>query len=349
VRLWDSRFDCEGEDNGDKGAGMPAPRTHLATFKCFKRWIHSIEVIDEGSYVRPTDDIDMAMASAVIKKAALEGAAAVQRAARQREIIKCSGSFVTASQNDKDVSVWEMDIAEKGEGGEKTREDNVATLSLAHVLEHDSAVTALAATRTRIFAGDVTGVVVLWERKEGLLSWARGGGTWTKLHQFPPWKRALASPTEKLEQSIVGLCALGEGTFVTGGKSGTVRVWDNFGTAKGYMVLKKGHANSVKFTSGTLTGIQKLPHAKNPNTGKECQAFAVASTDGRMACMALHPQESSTKNDLVMFHEHGPLPIAIESIAVCEVNDSPLPVLVVGDGNGDINLVEPEWTAKTGV
>ena len=126
----------------------------------------SIEVIDEGEFVRPTDGIDQAMLKAVMKKAALEGAASVQQAAAQREIIKCSGSFATASINDHNVSVWTIDIAAKSEGGVSTgRDANLATLSLAHMLEHDHIITALATERTskgtRIFAGDDHGIVHL--------------------------------------------------------------------------------------------------------------------------------------------------------------------------------------------
>ena len=100
----------------------------------------SIEVIDEGEFVRPTDEIDQAMLKAVMKKAALEGAAAVQQAAARREIIKCSGSFATAATNDHNVSVWNMDTAAKDEeAGVATDVANAATLSLSHVLDHQHA------------------------------------------------------------------------------------------------------------------------------------------------------------------------------------------------------------------
>eukprot|EP00585_Thalassiosira_rotula_P010867 CAMPEP_0196138828 /NCGR_PEP_ID=MMETSP0910-20130528/6327_1 /TAXON_ID=49265 /ORGANISM="Thalassiosira rotula, Strain GSO102" /LENGTH=329 /DNA_ID=CAMNT_0041399485 /DNA_START=50 /DNA_END=1036 /DNA_ORIENTATION=+ len=87
VTLWDSRFNCE-EDSNIEGVVSQEPTTLLAKFNCFERYVHSIGVLNEGSFVRPTDGVDMAMVAAMAKKTAWEGAASVQRAAIQREIIQ---------------------------------------------------------------------------------------------------------------------------------------------------------------------------------------------------------------------------------------------------------------------
>ena len=270
----------------------------------------SIAVIDEGEYVRPTDDVDKAMLSAVMKKAAFEGAAAVQRAAREGEILKCSGTFATASQNDKHVTVWEMQVAAKKDGEASKPNDNVATLAEAHKLEHEGAVTALVATPKRILAGDNGGVVTLWERQRGGLlgGWDGGGGqgaSWSRLRQCTPWKSTgLVHPKEKLAQRVVGLCRLGDEGFAAGAASGVVRVWDDVWTgAKEAVLRKKDHASSVKITAAGLAGITALPDFTNPKTGIRRKAFAVASTDGKLASLALLPKRSSAhKNELVMFH-----------------------------------------------
>eukprot|EP00579_Thalassiosira_antarctica_P012142 CAMPEP_0201913016 /NCGR_PEP_ID=MMETSP0903-20130614/3537_1 /ASSEMBLY_ACC=CAM_ASM_000552 /TAXON_ID=420261 /ORGANISM="Thalassiosira antarctica, Strain CCMP982" /LENGTH=680 /DNA_ID=CAMNT_0048448107 /DNA_START=124 /DNA_END=2166 /DNA_ORIENTATION=- len=362
VRLWDSRFDCE-EELDDEGGSLQEPLTLLATFHCFKRWIHSIEVLNEGSFVRPTDDVDMAMVTAMAKKTALEGAASVQRAAIQREIIECSGSFVTASKNDKNVNVWEMTVAEKRE--ENDTDENVAEINRAHVLEHDVAIGAMAAVQDMILTGDVMGVVYMWGRKRRSFGSWSNNNSWTKLHKFIPWKRdVLRSSDEISEQSILKLCILGSGTFVSGTKSGKVRVWDTE-TAKTYEVYKK-HATSIKVTSGSVSGIQKLPPVKDPNTGEECEAFSVASTDGRVMSMALYPQDSSkqVQNELVMFHVYDNSPTddeskkvtAISSIANSEAVFPPdskgtscYPVLITGNGNGDIHLLKTQWSSEAGL
>jgi len=82
VRLWDSRFDCE-EELDEEGNILREPLTLLATFTSFERLVYAIEVMREGSYVRPTDDIDMAMITAMAKK---------DCPARSRSCSACSGS-----------------------------------------------------------------------------------------------------------------------------------------------------------------------------------------------------------------------------------------------------------------
>mmetsp|Transcript_7001 Transcript_7001/g.15169 ORF Transcript_7001/g.15169 Transcript_7001/m.15169 type:complete len:597 (+) Transcript_7001:145-1935(+) len=352
VTLWDSRFNCE-EDSNIEGVVSQEPTTLLAKFNCFERYVHSIGVLNEGSFVRPTDGVDMAMVAAMAKKTAWEGAASVQRAAIQREIIQCSGSFATSQKNDKNVNIWEMTV------GENSDED-AAKINLADKLEHDTSIAAMAAVKNAILAGDIMGVVHMWGRKQSLFrSWGNDGN-WTKLHVFTPWKnnKGIRSPLEISEQSILNLCLLDGGTFVCGTRSGVVRVWDNT-KAKDFVVYKK-HATSLKVTSETVTGIQKLPSIKDPNTGEECMAFSVASSGGKVMSIALqrHSSSKQVQNGLHMFNMYSsPLSFdgctsmsvaAISSIAVSEVAsahngkacDS---VLIAGDGNGKVETLSTLW------
>lgn len=354
LKLWDSRFYCEDEPD-DEGGILQDPMVLLASFHCSDRLIHSIEVLNEGSFVRPTDDIDMAIVAAMAKKMALEGTPAVQRAAIQREIIECSGSFATASKNDKSVSLWNMTIAEKGE--ENGSDKNVAEINLANVLKHDTAIGAMSAREDTIITGDEMGVVYMWERKQTRIGSLGGFASdgWEKVHKFTPWRNnVLYTPDEMSEQAILRLCILRNGTFVSGTISGKVRVWDDIESIDEYEVYKK-HSNSANVvTSGSLTAIQCLPPVKDPNTREDCLAFSVASTDGNVRSMASYPQDRAKRlqNDLVMFHVYDNIPsdndskivIAVESIAVVHTAaDSSWPILIAGDGNGDIKTLKPEW------
>ena len=75
--MWDSRFNCDDEDDSE--------RTLLATFANVDR-LSAIAVVDDGSYVRPTDQVDMAMVKAVAKMTVKKGSSAVQQAAKQRQV-----------------------------------------------------------------------------------------------------------------------------------------------------------------------------------------------------------------------------------------------------------------------
>jgi len=307
-----------------------------------------IAILDEGSFVRPTDDVDMAMVAAMAKKTALEGAASVQRAAIQREIIQCSGSFATASKNEKNVKIWSMAVADKND-------TNAAKIILDHELEHTASIGALAAMKNTILTGDNMGFVHVWGRKQKTFGIQN---SWTTLHKLTPWrKNARHTPDQMLEQSIQALCFLDKGTYVSGTKSGTVRVWNNLETTEVY----KKSASSVKVTSRMVTDIQKLPPVKDPNTAEECMAFSASFSDGRMVSMAMYPEDPSDneKNELVMFHvysnssEHKSSD-AINTIAVLKggsgIIGSPLgPVLIAGDSNGHIKTLKPKWNSLTSV
>ena len=253
-------------------------------------------MLNEGSFVRPTDDIDMTMVVAMARKTVFEGTAAVQRAAIQREIIECSGSFATASKNDKSVSLWNMTIAQKGE--ESGNDKNVAGINLANVLKHDTAIGAMTARGNTIITGDVIGVVYMWERQQTRIGSLGGFASdgWEKVHKFTPWRNnVLYTPDEMSEQAILRLCILRNGTFVSGTRSGKVRVWDDIESIDEYEVYKN-HSNSANVvTRGSLTAIQSLPPVKDPNTREECLAFSVASTDGNVRSMTLYPQDQASK------------------------------------------------------
>lgn len=346
VMLWDSRFNCEDDPEEEEEDSRQEPQSLLATFRMPDRYVHSIVVLDEGSYVRPTDDVDIDMVTAMAKKTVLEGAAAVQRAAVQRETIECSGSFVTASKNCGYVDVWKMAVVKKNE------EDicnDVCEISLAHKLEHDAPIKAIAAERDMIVTGDAMGIVWLWQHKK---RWSHVG--WEKLCKFSR-SATISSHDEAFKRSITSLCFIqgvgNTGTplncIVSGSKGGKVRVWDisKASTAQGEV---KRAITSLKVTSdsGSLSGIEKLPSFQDPNTGADCLAFSAATTNGHVISMAVYPRD----HELVMFHVYdhssvGDDPkekvvnLAINSIAV------DTDVVITGDGTGGVHLLKPKWSS----
>ncbi len=301
--------------------------------------------------MRPTDDVDTAMLTAVAKKAALEGAASVQRAASQREIIECSGAFATASKNGRDVNVWDMTVRNADDCSDDM---NVAQIKVASTLNHDCAIQAITASKGRlIITGDVVGDVFLWKYMR--ISSFSFSKDWTKLSRFTPYKEGrLYTPQEKSEQSIVSLCVLEEGQhggkrdyladmtrFVAGSKGGKIRVWNI--TEKPAASVYKNEAISANVTSEKLADLAKLPPIKDPRTQDECLAFAVSSVDGHVA-MALNPQT----NELAVFDKKYCSPSIDETANESEVD--PISIAVLGgtlissDGNGDIHLSTPVWS-----
>lgn len=314
-------------------------------------------MLNEGLFVRPDDGVDMAMVTAVAKKTALEGAAYVQRAAFERKFIECSGSFATCSKNDKKVKIHCITVA-------KDSDENAAKINLEQVLEHSNFVEAMAAIKNTILAGDIVGVVHMWERKQRSLFGNKG--SWEKVHEFSPWNktRAVRTPEQMMAQSVEALCFLDKGTFVSGTKNGVVRVWPDIEALGDFEVHKK-QACSVKVTSQSVTGIPKLPPVRDPNTGEKCLAFSVGFNDGRMVSMAMYPAEqveaslNARKTELVMFHVYTNVckkeTIGIGAIAVSEglsgSNSTSFgsisPLLIAGDKNGEIKTIKPKWSSSS--
>lgn len=134
VKLWDSRFNCDGDD------GNESERVLLATFeKMDRRRINSIAVTEKGTYVRPTDSIDMAMVKSVTTKAIKEGSGAVQKAASERQIIACDCEFASITEKHDVVKVWSVQHIDQDED-----ELNVAEVKFEQDLKHDAVVESIA-------------------------------------------------------------------------------------------------------------------------------------------------------------------------------------------------------------
>jgi len=251
-----------------------------------------------------------------------------------------------------------------------------------HELEHDAPIESIAAMKNRILTGDVVGDVHVWvrgRRRSSLFGNKNANNNWTKLRKLTPWKSDIVrTPEEMAEQSVKALCFLDGDTFVSGTKSGTVRVWNRIDPDADF-VVHKSRASSVKVTSRPVTDIRKLPLIRDPSTAEECMAFSVSFADGRMVSLALYPDdpmEEVKNNELVMFHvyrnssssstaaataEHAESENAINAIAVLEDgsvgsssnnnngsssrSSSFNPVLIAGDENGSIQTLKPKWNS----
>ena len=300
IRLWDSRYNCNDDPNdGDESKREQKPITLLANFKPPNgRRVHSIAVLDSGDYVRPTDEIDMAMIKAMAIKAAFEGSGAVNRAAAEREIISCSGTFATASTNDKLVRIWEIDVADKENNDhsqssvsrqESAKSKGIAKIALAHELKNDFSIVAMSSSgHDMILVGDVMGDVILWQKVRSSMVSVRM--TWTRIRKFT-WvnSKQLYTPEEITKQSITLLSFLeGEDMFVVGTKRGVLSVWEAKNKKE---IVSNKESIRLRVRNSPLTGLQKLPAVKDPKTKKSCRAFSTSYEDGFVVSIAMRPQE----------------------------------------------------------
>lgn len=228
VMLWDSRFNCNDPQNMEQ---LEENQVLLATFdKLERRRVDSIAIIEEGSYVRPTDNVDWSMMAAMTKKAAKEGSNAVQRAAQERQIISCSCDFATITGASRSVKIWSVTHVDKNDDNEvgPSQGGNVAEAKLSQKLEHDNVVESVATLsgKSMLLAGDRMGCVTLWKGVKNVFK--RGSPkVWQSIRVFN-WrhKHELHKIKECMQFGITSLSFLGDGFFVSGARGGDLRVWN---------------------------------------------------------------------------------------------------------------------------
>mmetsp|Transcript_4063 Transcript_4063/g.6966 ORF Transcript_4063/g.6966 Transcript_4063/m.6966 type:complete len:788 (-) Transcript_4063:2068-4431(-) len=232
VMLWDSRFNCNDSEEGEEESQLA--RKHqvlLATFEnLMRRRVDTIAMIDDGTYVRPTDNVDWSMMAAVTKKASKEGSNSVQRAARERQIIACSLQFASITGAHRTVKVWSVkhNDKKKEEKEEMTVGENVAEIKLVQELEHDNVVESVATMpgKSMLLAGDRMGSVTLWKGIKNVFK--RGSPKmWHCIRVFN-WRQPLElhKCKESMQFGITSLSFLGEQYFVSGTRGGDLRIWN---------------------------------------------------------------------------------------------------------------------------
>ena len=285
IMLWDSRFNCNDspEEAGECQQGREN-QVLLATFeKLMRRRVDTIAMIDDGSYVRPTDNVDWSMMAAMTKKAVKDGSESVQRAAKERQIIECSLQFASITGAHRTVKIWSV---KKKDGKEDEEESpagkNVAEIKLLQELEHDNVVESVATMQGKslLLAGDRMGGVTLWKGVKNVFK--RGSPKiWHSVRVFN-WRHAseLHKCKESMQFGITALSFLGESSFVSGAKGGDLRIWNVNGSGakdevvhKELICLSGGHSSEV-------TSIVKGKKVIEGSNKEKMMTFNTCGKDG---------------------------------------------------------------------
>eukprot|EP00571_Detonula_confervacea_P006030 CAMPEP_0172313454 /NCGR_PEP_ID=MMETSP1058-20130122/20196_1 /TAXON_ID=83371 /ORGANISM="Detonula confervacea, Strain CCMP 353" /LENGTH=758 /DNA_ID=CAMNT_0013027101 /DNA_START=227 /DNA_END=2503 /DNA_ORIENTATION=- len=354
IKLWDSRFNCDDENDN-------AQQTLLATFdKLDQRFIHEIAITEDGTYVRPTDSVDMAMAGAMTVKAMKEGSASVRRAAKERQIIACSCEFATVSGRHPVVKIWSVKHVQEDEkllsvGG------NVAEVKLEHELKHDSVVESIASVRRKgiLLTGDRMGNVRLWLTGKNVFlpGTAR---VWSCVRTFS-WrlKSELFSVDESMKFAITSVSFLqGNALFVSGSKSGNLRVWNVDGTKTNGETMNKELICITGAHNLAITAIQQ--GSQVTKDVEKSLSFSSASFDGKVLSFAIPVAKIGGGCNPCCFNavNHGIRNryvveadiTRVTSLACLNMPSNGQDVLITGSTNskGSINVLNPPRTPKKG-
>ncbi len=279
IMLWDSRFNCD--DSKSKCQLGEENQVLLATFeKLMRRRVDSIAIIEDGSYVRPTDDVDWSMLAAVTTKSVLQGASSVQRAARERQIIECSLQFASITGAHRNVKVWSVKHKDNKEEEGSSTGKNVAEIKLLQELEHDNVVESVAtiSMKSMILAGDRMGSVTLWKGIKNIFK--RGSEKiWHRVRVFN-WRQTLGRSKcqERMQFGITSLSFLGENYFVSGAKGGDLRIWDVNGSGAQDEVV---HKELIGLSGAHSSEITSIIEERNAIEGSSKEKMTILHTCGK--------------------------------------------------------------------
>eukprot|EP00581_Thalassiosira_minuscula_P000327 CAMPEP_0183741872 /NCGR_PEP_ID=MMETSP0737-20130205/63318_1 /TAXON_ID=385413 /ORGANISM="Thalassiosira miniscula, Strain CCMP1093" /LENGTH=854 /DNA_ID=CAMNT_0025977353 /DNA_START=73 /DNA_END=2637 /DNA_ORIENTATION=+ len=344
IKLWDS--DSE--------------RFLLATFDNMdRRKISSIAITESGDYVRPTDQVDMAMATAMTMKALKEGSGSVQKAARERQIIACSCEFASISGSHKEVKLWSMKHVDQNEQT-LMEEENVAEVKLEQDLKHDNVVESITAAcgKGMILTGDRMGTVRLWRSTKNVFL----PGTariWSCARTFT-WRRKseLYSVDECMQFAITSLCFLqGNAMFVSGSKIGNLRVWSVDGSKTNGETVNKELICITGAHNMAVTTIRQGPRVEE-NGSNANLSFSSAADDGKVLSFAIPVAKIGSCNPSCFnVVNHGIAnryladsdPIGVSSLECLSMPGSANDILLSGcANNGSINLLMPPDSPRKG-
>jgi len=285
VMLWDSRFNCNDpqEDEGESQLGRQT-QVLLATFEnLMRRRVDTIAMIEDGSYVRPTDNVDWNMMAAMTKKAVKEGSDSVQRAAKERQIIACSLQFASITGAHRTVKIWSVKHNDRMEDEEESPVGkNVAEIKLLQELEHDNVVESVATIqgKSMLLAGDRMGGVTLWKRVKNVFK--RGSPKiWQCIRVFN-WRHTseLHTCTESMKFGITSLSFLGEKFFVSGAKGGDIRIWNVNGSGAKDEVVHKELIGLSGAHSSEITSIVTGKNVVEGSSKEKMMTFNTCGKDG---------------------------------------------------------------------
>eukprot|EP00804_Cyclotella_cryptica_P005316 CCRYP_019484-RA/>CCRYP_019484-RA protein AED:0.17 eAED:0.17 QI:919/1/1/1/1/1/2/2362/517 len=271
VILWDSRYNCDNDGELDE-----ENRTILARFeKMDQRALKSIALTEEGSYVRPTDNIDFAMMKAAARKTIIAGSAGLQQAAREKHIIGCTCEFASITGHHKSVKIWSIQHSEDQSGIEAER--NCAEITMDQELKSEIVVHSLTAALGKgiILTGDRMGNIMLWRGGRGILGQTR---TWTCERIFSSKKKTdLCAVNDCMNFTVTSIAFLSDELFICGYRSGVLRLWK--GDSDKDMVSING-AHNDEIVDIQLGCFEK----KHEN---KCVSFSSASADGKVLSFSI--------------------------------------------------------------
>mmetsp|Transcript_19458 Transcript_19458/g.35213 ORF Transcript_19458/g.35213 Transcript_19458/m.35213 type:complete len:799 (-) Transcript_19458:157-2553(-) len=353
IKIWDSRFNCDDDDDN-------AHQFLLATFDNMdRRSIHGIAITEDGSYVRPTDNIDIAMAAAMTKKAMKDGSASVQKAAQERQIIACSCEFATISGRHNVVKVWSMKHVEQKDQLQLEGE-NVAEVKVEQELKHDAVVESIASARRKgiILTGDRMGNVRLWRSAKNVFL-PGTSRVWSCVRTFS-WrlKSELSSVEETMQFAITSMSFLqGDTLFVSGSKSGNLRVWKVDGTKTNGETVNKEVICITGAHNLAITAVQQGPRVKE-NGDNTNLSFSSAAEDGKVLSFAIPVAKIGSCNPCCFnVVNHGIAnrylvdaePISVSALGCLNMPNDAKDMLVTGStDNGSINLLKSPNNPKQG-
>jgi WD40 repeat protein len=294
VKLWDSRYNCDDEDQSQ--------RVLLSTFERMdRRALECVVMVHCGSYFRPTDDVDWAMLAAVSKRAMKEGPSGVSRAAKDKHIIDCSCEFAAISGKHRDVRVWSMkNVDNQSQGG------NVAEVILVQELDHETTVDSVASLpgKGMILTGDRMGHLRLWRCRTNVF--LPGSPRVYSCERSFSWrlKSDLCSVNECMSFAVTSLAFISDDLVVSGTRGGVLRVWNVEGTKTDGETVHKEVVNILGAHSSDITSIQKGCDMEDVKSGETRLTFSSASNDGKVLSFVV-PVESQIRPVCFNVVNHG--------------------------------------------
>lgn len=296
VMLWDSRFNCDDSEEEEAAECQLGGKNQvlLATFeKLMRRRVDSIAIIEDGSYVRPTDHIDWSMVAAVTRKSIFQGANSVQRAARERQVIECSLQFASITGAHRTVNCWSVRHKDKKEDEEgSSTGKNVAEIKLLQELEHDNVVESVATIprKSILLAGDRMGSVTLWKGIKNVLKLG-SPKIWHRVRVFN-WRHTLGQEKcqERMQFAITSLSFFGDNFFVSGAKGGDLRIWDVNGSGAQDEVVQEELIGLSGAHSSEITSIIAGKDVIEGSSKEKMMILHTCGKDGKVLSFMVHAE-----------------------------------------------------------
>lgn len=206
-----------------------------------RRAVKTICMVQQGSYVRPDDEIDFAMLRAAARKTLMAGSAGLQQAAREKHVIGCSCEFATITGHHNVVKLWSVNHIEHQEGIKPG--GNCAEVKLEQEIKNDIVIQALTALLDEgvILTGDRMGNIKLWRGGKNMLGANKG---WTCERTFNTKKKKLQTVDAVMDSSITALRFLSDDIFISGCRGGGLRMW-NVDSEKDLVGINGAHSEEI--------------------------------------------------------------------------------------------------------